>query len=246
MKRTISIILALLMTLCMAFAVSAEDFTAQDAVGMSVIGFSSVDVVTGETVTSDIVSENVVTVINEWAEWCGPCMNEMPHFQTVHEYYSSTPEADVRILGCFYGTSPSTASNVLVPNGYTWTNVIEDTVLGNVFSTSQYIPQTIIVDRHGVVRAHVEGSFPSAAQLRQFIDGWYETLLAEEGPITPPEQLLGDVNSDGVLDSTDALIVLRMSLGIVDPDPIGDVNGDGGVDSQDALLLLRMSLGIIQ
>lgn len=57
---------------------------------------------------------------------------------------------------------------------------------------------------------------------------------------------MGDVNSDGVLDSTDALIVLRMSLGIVDPDPIGDVNGDGGVDSQDALLLLRMSLGIIQ
>lgn len=243
MKRMLSAALAAALVILLAFPAAAlKESDTRDAVGLSVTGFSSINVVTGETVTSDIIDDCVLTVINEWAEWCGPCVNEMPHFQSAHDYYSNTPEADVQILGCFYGTSPSTAANFLNSHNYTWTNVMEETVLGNVFSTSQYIPQTIIVDRHGVVRAHVEGSFPNEAQLRDFIDGWYETLLAEEGPIGP-EPVLGDADGDGALSSIDALIILRMSLD-GGYDAICDVNGDGTVNSIDALIVLRAALDI--
>ena len=243
MKRVLSCVLAAVMLTIMAVpALAADETNVRNAVGMSVMGFSSVNVVTGETVTSDIIDDCVVTVINEWAEWCGPCVAEMPYFQTVHEYYSSTSEADVQILGCFYGNSTATAANFLTPKGYTWTNVIEDTVLGNVFGTCQYIPQTIIVDRHGVVRDHYEGGFSSAAQLRQYIDGWYETLLAEEGPIVP--SIMGDVDYDGELTSADALMILRMALGMLEIDPTGDYDGSGAVDSTDALMLLRAVIGI--
>lgn len=67
--------------------------------------------------------------------------------------------------------------------------------------------------------------------------------------LTPPVieiGLLGDMNGDGVVDSADALALLRAS---VDPEPLdenkrllGDAQGDGTVDSSDALEVLRFSV----
>ncbi len=241
MKKLFSVLLAALMAACFALpAFAAEELDPRLGVGMSVMGFSSVNVQTGETVTSDIIDDCVMTVINEWAEWCGPCQAEMPYFQTAYDYYMSTPEADVQILGSFYGTSMSTAANFLNSHGYTWPSVIEDNVLAQVFNTSNSIPQTIIVDRHGVVRAHDIGSFPSEAALMQYIGNWYETLLAEEGPQTP-----GDIDGDGQLTSVDALAILRMALGLEPLDLIGDADNSGSVDSTDALLVLRAAMGLL-
>lgn len=250
MKRILSAALVLILTLAVSFGASARtDNNAKLGVGMDVTGFSSVDVVTGETITSDILDGVVMTVINEWADWCGPCMSEMPHFQAMHEYYSATPEDDVQILGSVYcspgGTTPESAAEFLTSNGYTWHNIVEDTVLAQVFNTSSYIPQTIIVDRYGVVRDHAVGGF-SEEELREFIEGWYETLLDEE--LGEPEIPLGDANGDGNVDAIDALLVLRFSMGIIQELPFefaADANNDGNVDTIDALLILRAAMGLV-
>ncbi len=58
----------------------------------------------------------------------------------------------------------------------------------------------------------------------------------------------GDVNNDGVVDSKDALLVLRANSGLAEITPLmevaGDLNGDGVVDSKDALLILRTNSGL--
>ncbi len=58
--------------------------------------------------------------------------------------------------------------------------------------------------------------------------------------------LLGDANQDGVIESADALVILRYALGIMDLSPeivaVCDVNGDGSVDSTDALIVLRAAI----
>lgn len=240
-----SIIIAVLLALtsCVCYAEANEDM--RNAVGMSVIGFSALDT-NGNTVTSDIIADTTMTVINEWATWCGPCVNEMPHFQTMHEYYSSTPEGDVQILGCIYVSgdcTPASAKQFLEQHGYTWTNVVEDSVLGAVFNNSSSIPNTIIVDRNGIVRDMHTGSFSSAAQLQSYIESWYETLHAEESeePIMP-----GDIDGDGMLSVSDALSIMRMAIGVMDiPDmEVADFDGSGNVDITDAVLVLRNAMGI--
>lgn len=60
--------------------------------------------------------------------------------------------------------------------------------------------------------------------------------------------LLGDVDGNGMVESVDALLLLRYSAGIIGQLPRmenADVNGDGAIDSMDALLVLRAALGIV-
>jgi hypothetical protein len=58
----------------------------------------------------------------------------------------------------------------------------------------------------------------------------------------------GDADKNGVIDTADALLVLRAALGI-DGDPaalltVCDMDGNGIIDTTDALLILRLALGI--
>lgn len=246
MKKIIAIMMAAVLALSSFAFVSAERADAtREAVGMSIAGFNTQDLY-GNAVTSDILDDVVCTVFNEWATWCGPCVSEMPHLQAMHEYYCATPEADVQIVGAVYISGSCTVTSArqfLENNGYTWLNVLEDQVLENAFFTVNSIPSTLIVDRNGVVRDHRVGSFSSVAQLQTFIDGWYQTLLEEEGG---PDTVPGDMNNNGTVEMSDAVIALRMSMGLVDIDNLdaGDLNGNGSIDVSDAVSILRMAMGL--
>jgi hypothetical protein len=66
----------------------------------------------------------------------------------------------------------------------------------------------------------------------------------------------GDINNDGTVDVSDALLALRMALGLITPSAdelsAGDVspqlegrpNPDGKIDISDALLILRKVVGL--
>ena len=62
------------------------------------------------------------------------------------------------------------------------------------------------------------------------------------------EIIPGDVNGDGTVDMTDALLVMRAVLSLIEFSPeqmeAAEMNGDGEINMADALLILRMSLGL--
>lgn len=61
---------------------------------------------------------------------------------------------------------------------------------------------------------------------------------------------LGDLNCDGTINSTDALMVLQYSVGLIKLDDrlkkVGNVNHDNAVNSMDALKILEFSIGKIK
>lgn len=59
---------------------------------------------------------------------------------------------------------------------------------------------------------------------------------------------LGDVNGDGNVNSNDALMILKYSVGLEAGDFLtnrADMNGDGQINSSDALTVLKTSVGLI-
>ncbi len=66
-------------------------------------------------------------------------------------------------------------------------------------------------------------------------------------PTEPPDQICGDINDDGVVDSRDALWVLWFTADLVSElEKDGDVNGDGEVTSVDASLILQAEAGQLE
>ena len=65
-----------------------------------------------------------------------------------------------------------------------------------------------------------------------------------------PDVVLGDVNGDGVVDTTDAKLIMQYDLGLIDETALtleaADVNGDGAVDTTDAKLVMQLDLGLIE
>ena len=64
-----------------------------------------------------------------------------------------------------------------------------------------------------------------------------------------PDAILGDVNGDGLVDTTDAKLVMQYDLALIDDSgldlSVADVNGDGKVDTTDAKLIMQLDLGLI-
>lgn len=200
MKKIFSILLAAALLICSFSAVSAKKIeNTREGYGMNVSGFHAQILKTQNYLDGDVIGDYDLTFINYWATWCGPCVGEMPHIKQMYEYYEATPELDVNVIGAVSiggSCTEDSAYSFLNSNGYQWTNVIPDSVLNSVFSTSGYIPQTLIVDRNGVVRDHVVGSFPSYNELLNYVEMWLDVFRnhdGEECTVTYVNEVTGEI-----------------------------------------------------
>ncbi|MBE0565694.1 MAG: TlpA family protein disulfide reductase, partial [Krumholzibacteria bacterium] len=104
-----------------------------------------------------------VVFLNFWATWCPPCRIEMPHIQTIYEELE--PAGEVVFLGA--SSEPKgTVEAFLAKNPYTFpiVGVGEQDVA--VTYRTQSIPAIFVIDKDGVIRAHLVGA-QSEEQMRR-------------------------------------------------------------------------------
>jgi len=104
-----------------------------------------------------------VVVINLWATWCGPCVQELPNFDRLQREHPT----DAAVLAVH--TSSVTKDVPAYLSAYSYEipfAVDEDGSLGALLNASNALPQTIILDPDGVVTYNQPGALS------------YETLLA--------------------------------------------------------------------
>ena len=56
--------------------------------------------------------------------------------------------------------------------------------------------------------------------------------------------LSGDLNSDGLINVLDVVVLVNIVLGYADPVDVGDMNGDGILNVLDVVMLVDIILGI--
>ena len=80
-----------------AGADSQQDAADGEAVaeGEYVLKFNA-KTIDGEEMTSDILAESKITMINVWATYCNPCVQEMPALGEIAESYD---KADLQVIG---------------------------------------------------------------------------------------------------------------------------------------------------
>lgn len=132
-----------------------EDYVDSDA---EPFGTFSATTTSGEEITEAIFAEYDITMVNIWATWCSPCVNEMDELQ---EVYTRSEDNVNMITICYDGGSETELANeILSANGAEFVAIIPDSQIeANLISGLQYFPTTIFVDSNGnIVGDKLEGA----------------------------------------------------------------------------------------
>ena len=102
-------------------------------------------------------SRGKVTIINLWATYCGPCVQELPFFNDL----AAAHAGDIEILATHNSMSKDDIPGYLSDKG--WNNVhfaldTSDKLIWNTVGGGPAMPQTIVLDREGKVIYNQVGS----------------------------------------------------------------------------------------
>lgn len=92
-------------------------------------------------------------LIDVWATWCGPCLDEMPELAKLR---ATTAATDLQIIGVDEDNQPSDAIRYLKEKGYDWPNFHLNAAAQKQLSAGG-IPLLILVDANGTVVFHSLG-----------------------------------------------------------------------------------------
>jgi peroxiredoxin len=114
-----------------------------------------------------------VVLVDFWATWCGPCVQEMPNVKRAHE---SLEKRGFKVLGVSLDHDRARLDAYVKANDLAWPQQFDGQGWGNEVARKygvQSIPHTVLVDRNGrIARIGVRGPTLTAA---------IEELLAEKG-----------------------------------------------------------------
>lgn len=106
-----------------------------------------------------------VVVMNLWASWCPPCVQEMPDLERLARAYAGRGAV---VVGIDQGESAKTAAQFARARGVTFRILVdEDQRYGGAYSAVG-LPTTMVVDRAGHIVSGIDGAL-SYAQMQTLV-----------------------------------------------------------------------------
>lgn len=138
----------------------------QETPGVQVV-FESHDI-QGNTVSSDIFSDSKLTMVNVWATYCNPCLQEMPGLGEMAAEYST---GEFRIIGIISDVAEwdpqgvkDYAAELIAQTGADYTHLVLNKSLYTALLTDvSAVPTTFFIDENGIVLKTVVGSMEKSA-----------------------------------------------------------------------------------
>jgi thiol-disulfide isomerase/thioredoxin len=104
-----------------------------------------------------------VVVLNFWATWCGPCVEEMPMFQKYQDQYP-----DMVMIGVDAEEKPQTVIDFLSDKGLSYLMLLDEKAIAGDLYQVLVLPTTYFIDEEGTIRFRHIGVI-SEAQLEAYL-----------------------------------------------------------------------------
>lgn len=106
-------------------------------------------------------------VLNFWATWCGPCVDEMPYLQQVREEWSAK---GVMLLAINIDASSSEVSQFLQAHKLSLSVLLGAKADVAARYNIRYIPTTFFIDKDGIIQAMKVGAFANKEAIEADLD----------------------------------------------------------------------------
>ena len=166
---------------------SVTDDTQTEAVGtengteQQVYVFEFADAVTaeGDTMSADIFADSKLTMVNVWATFCGPCINEMPDLGEIAKAYN---KADFQMLGIISDTVEgdadmlAEAKEIIEETGADYPHLLlNEELYVNLVGASDSVPTTYFFNQKGELLGYLVGA-QSKEVWEEIINGLLEEM----------------------------------------------------------------------
>jgi thiol-disulfide isomerase/thioredoxin len=111
----------------------------------------------GREVSSDQFKGKVV-VVDFWATWCGPCIEEIPGYIALQKKYG--PDGLVIVGVSLDRRGPAHVKQFAQAKGMNYTLVMGDEAVVEAFGNFQAIPTTFLISREGRILNQKTGAAP--------------------------------------------------------------------------------------
>ena len=140
------------------------------------ISFEGTDL-EGNTVSSDIFSQSKLTMINVWATYCGPCLNEMP---ALGELASEYDGEEFQIIGIvsdvMEGKDQSLVESLVQQTGANYPHLLlNESIYYGLLTDVSAVPTTFFLDENGTLLDTVIGAMKKT-DWEDKINGLLDTL----------------------------------------------------------------------
>lgn len=162
-----------------------------EAAGKGLVGSPAprmvVKTIDGETIDLGSLYGKKAVYLKFWATWCGPCREQMPHFE--HTYETAGPDLAVIAINAGFDDSLEEIQRYRRALGITMPIVLDDGKLGAAFNL-RVTPQHIVIGRDGRIQyvghladARLDAALVAARQAGPASDaiGSEPTRVATEG-----------------------------------------------------------------
>ena len=97
---------------------------------------------------SDYVGKGQYTLVDFWASWCGPCREEIPRLQSLHEQFG---DKGLTVLGVATWDKPEETLKAIEELGITYSQILNAQTAGSEAYGFDGIPYIILFDKDGKV-----------------------------------------------------------------------------------------------
>ncbi|WP_249329430.1 TlpA family protein disulfide reductase [Wansuia hejianensis] len=130
----------------------------------------------GNPISQELFTQSDLTMVNIWATYCRPCLQEMPYLAELSDEYQDKMQI-VGIISDVTEPEDETAALIIDQTGADYTHLlISQDLYDNYLSQVQVVPTTIFLDREGNQVGKVYAGAHDKAGWKKIIDEMLEKV----------------------------------------------------------------------